>query len=782
MWRGTTGGVGQALGKKEVERQRRAAARRVLEYKEELLNPRLKVLRKNSVRYKESEYACKHRKVVGMEWPRCWCHWCRFTCPTQRAAVAAAHAVLFILEHPSRAATAAAAAAAALPGIEATRAWLRKWRKERRPRPAQPQIEEQPAAGHVVAVKRVSAAKKQPAARPAGSSAKRAALSAAVTAVIARRFRHLRRNVAPDAEAPPVAVAVRVRDLLYRELGSRLAVSVEGAYVGVKVEQHITALKVDSALWSVRTPSGGPSASSTTYSGQAEVFAQVGRPLVAAILSGKNAAFIACGPSGSGKTHSTFGPPGDPGVVPRVLEEVCASGSVRHLEIEAVCVYQSKVHCLLREQDAGAKRKHKRFKSAVNAPVLADTAVWKREGYEAFLAECRRLEKVNECARARRRAGRRAARLRKRDKASAGAVIRMRTPGLPLRTDASGWAAVVGAQRRRVHCAADALRLIAAAAKRRPTAWTPLNDTSSRGHVVLRVAVHLRDGRTPQLCVADLAGGERLHSLGAPRPRLLESNKINTALLALRRAIACYGRGQLVCRRENPLTRVLPLANTELQWLTTMAPGAADAAAALLALQEAEAVRGMQRMRDESRAAAERMAEALAQLEKEMAERRALVIEHTAAGLTHIAAALASVLAAARIAEWRAEVAEYHTPLVLAVAAAAAGISASDAYAARRQQLLEQVSAAKRRYSGSFKGAIQHYALEGMRNCYDPAVHPVAVLQTVWDVLQKKKAKEDRKEALLSGSDSDAAKAQSAARSPKRRKQCQKSGRRRDRR
>ena len=79
---------------------------------------------------------------------------------------------------------------------------------------------------------------------------------------------------------------------------------------------------------------------------QADVYAAVARPLVDAAQAGRNASLLAYGPTGAGKTYTVFGTPEAPGVVPRVLDDVCGrAGAV--VSVAMVEVSREKAYDLL---------------------------------------------------------------------------------------------------------------------------------------------------------------------------------------------------------------------------------------------------------------------------------------------------------------------------------------------------------------------------------------------------------------------------------------------------
>jgi hypothetical protein len=81
---------------------------------------------------------------------------------------------------------------------------------------------------------------------------------------------------------------------------------------------------------------------------QAHLFGCV-RPAVLDFLSGTNCTIMAYGQTGSGKTHSIFGSNDEPGVLPRILDEVFQQPGRRQLYVSMMEFYCDKIYDLLQK-------------------------------------------------------------------------------------------------------------------------------------------------------------------------------------------------------------------------------------------------------------------------------------------------------------------------------------------------------------------------------------------------------------------------------------------------
>ena len=125
--------------------------------------------------------------------------------------------------------------------------------------------------------------------------------------------------------------------------------------------------------------------------------------------------------------------------------------------------------------------------------------------------------------------------------------------GLPVRENARGGFEVEGLRAYAARDLAEALDLVAYGLRRRATAATKLNATSSRSHTILVV-----DAGGAALRVVDLAGSERNRVSGSRGARLREARAINASLAALGNVVAALADGAAhVPFRDSVLTKFL---------------------------------------------------------------------------------------------------------------------------------------------------------------------------------------------------------------------------------
>jgi kinesin family protein 5 len=105
--------------------------------------------------------------------------------------------------------------------------------------------------------------------------------------------------------------------------------------------------------------------------------------------------------------------------------------------------------------------------------------------------------------------------------------------------------------------------LLQAAITNRATGSTNINERSSRSHMLVLLTLHQKDlrektARTGKLCLADLAGSERVSKTGAVGEQLREAKKINASLIVLGKVInALIDKSPYLPYRESKLTRIL---------------------------------------------------------------------------------------------------------------------------------------------------------------------------------------------------------------------------------
>lgn len=215
---------------------------------------------------------------------------------------------------------------------------------------------------------------------------------------------------------------------------------------------------------------------SSTFSGQEDVYAKIGAPTLQAGLDGYNACLFAYGQTGSGKSFSVMGYGQDPGIIPRLTEELFVekekvekSGHKLKIFVSYVELYNNQIRDLLDAKD-GEKKEELRV---VEHPKLGI--------YVPNLTESPVME-------------------------------------LP-----------------------DIQRLMDFGTKRRVTAATNMNSTSSRSHAVFTLKLKRleseKSGTSAQVHIVDLAGSERVSESKTEGTRLKEGCSINFALTVLGQVI-----------------------------------------------------------------------------------------------------------------------------------------------------------------------------------------------------------------------------------------------------
>eukprot|EP00440_Ansanella_granifera_P003540 gb/GFBE01003839.1/.p1 GENE.gb/GFBE01003839.1/~~gb/GFBE01003839.1/.p1 ORF type:complete len:767 (+),score=184.13 gb/GFBE01003839.1/:1-2301(+) len=185
-----------------------------------------------------------------------------------------------------------------------------------------------------------------------------------------------------------VTVCVRLRPFLGRETGPAVA-QVNGNTVRIRVE-------VDQLY-------GDPEVDERQFvydlclsesTSQLELYQQVGTPILQNILSGFNGTLFAYGQTGSGKSFSIMGPEEDPGIIPRLTEELMAlvgndtreePTSEMRVTLSFLEIYNEEIKDLL---DPRPRQKrlyvHQHPKLGVYVPHLTEAAA-------TSVAECARL-------------------------------------------------------------------------------------------------------------------------------------------------------------------------------------------------------------------------------------------------------------------------------------------------------------------------------------------------------------------------------------------------------
>ncbi|KAF6779295.1 hypothetical protein AHF37_01350 [Paragonimus kellicotti] len=236
------------------------------------------------------------------------------------------------------------------------------------------------------------------------------------------------------------------------------------------------------------------------YADQATVYKAIGVPILQRALEGYNACLFAYGMTSSGKTYSITGPARNPGIIPRLVDDLFRRISER--EVQQSFIFQAAL------QSSEAK----------------------------YSVELSYFEIYNERIRD----------LLSSEKASPnGLVVHEHPVTGPY---------VEGLCRIGVHSSTDIKGWIRAGDRQRTVASTEFNERSSRAHTVLTLYLTRRTVAkcsfgdmiesvyTSQLNVVDLAGSERQGSSTIIGDRLNESCQINKSLFALGRVISQLSR------------------------------------------------------------------------------------------------------------------------------------------------------------------------------------------------------------------------------------------------
>lgn len=129
-----------------------------------------------------------------------------------------------------------------------------------------------------------------------------------------------------------------------------------------------------------------------------------------------------------------------------------------------------------------------------------------------------------------------------------------------------GGVLVQGLEEITVHSKNEVYAILEKGSKRRQTAATLMNASSSRSHTVFSVTVHIKENsldgeellKTGKLNLVDLAGSENIGRSGALDKRAKEAGSINQSLLTLGRCItALVEKCPHIPYRESKLTRIL---------------------------------------------------------------------------------------------------------------------------------------------------------------------------------------------------------------------------------
>jgi len=325
-------------------------------------------------------------------------------------------------------------------------------------------------------------------------------------------------------EKANVNVAVRIRPLNGREEARGGDVCVEAATP--------QSLQVGAAAGGAA--GGGRKPQTFSYdsvfppeASQDQVYRHGARAIVHKVLEGFNGCIFAYGQTGAGKTHTMEGTASDPGVIPRLCEDIFRTSAEHRADRTFVVtmsymeVYQEVLRDLLASDGGDAS-------SGRSTPVPADASGAGGAG-------------------------------------GATGAVGARRP--VIREDPSTGVFVENAKCVAVASFAEVSELLAAGTKRRATGETKMNAVSSRSHAVLTLEVEQRDSddftgltrMVSKLHLVDLAGSERQSAAGTTGDRLREGALINQSLSALGNVINALTEKNRphVPYRDSKLTRLL---------------------------------------------------------------------------------------------------------------------------------------------------------------------------------------------------------------------------------
>lgn len=286
---------------------------------------------------------------------------------------------------------------------------------------------------------------------------------------------------------------------------------------------------------------------------QAEIFDEVGKPLVKQFLDGKDGLIFSYGITGSGKTYTMEGVRGNSGLIFRTIK--CIFNSIGSQQTERGSVVTNGHNSyLLQDQEqlypnlelTSATSKYSNYQSD-NKNLNDRFKVEPEARYCLFLSlielyNKRLIDLFEEF-------GPRAD-YRKRE----------------IRSDKQKISYVANATEVEVKSAEEAEKFYRLGVSRRRTGATALNQESSRGHCVLTLKLVRCDRSiegstllTSQLCLVDLAGSERAKRSHATGEALQEACSINNSLGALRKCVRALRDGEptnSIQYREYNLTRL----------------------------------------------------------------------------------------------------------------------------------------------------------------------------------------------------------------------------------
>lgn len=301
---------------------------------------------------------------------------------------------------------------------------------------------------------------------------------------------------------------------------------------------------------------------------QEDVFVEV-EPIIRSALDGHNACILAYGQTGTGKTFTMDGTNEQPGIVPRVLEELFRQQSLDKscsltFSMSILEVYKGNLKDLLAPRSA-----------------------------------LRAYEVVSKC-------------------------------NLSIQTDSKGCVEIEGLTEIEIPDLAKAKWCYNKGRKTRSTSWTNVNEASSRSHCLTRITIS-RNGNTPdsrprasKLWMVDLGGSERLLKTGATGQTLDEGRAINLSLSALGDVIATLRKKKgHVPYRNSKLTQILKDSlgsRSKVLMLVHISPSEGDIGETICSLNFTKRARAVECNRELTEELKRQKEKQIAEFEEEMRE------------------------------------------------------------------------------------------------------------------------------------------------------------------
>ena len=247
---------------------------------------------------------------------------------------------------------------------------------------------------------------------------------------------------------------------------------------GFPIEREREAFQFDECFWSMPAEQH---ACANDYATQQMVYEKSGRLALDAALAGYNVCIFAYGQTGSGKTYSMLGTENDPGISPRLVDDLFG----------------------------GSDAKDEMRKMTVKMIVELTF-------FEIYNEKVRDLFKKTS----------------KTGEYDAPKIRQHPTKGV----------FVEGLHRKEVSSADVTKRLIEKGTKERALAETKMNAASSRSHAIFQIQITQNDAmkgtqRVSTINLVDLAGSEKIKMSGATGETLTEAKNINQSLSTLRKVI-----------------------------------------------------------------------------------------------------------------------------------------------------------------------------------------------------------------------------------------------------